>query len=143
MTEPAQRLDETPWEVLIEQDPHGAASSFDCANSCRAPRTASSVNVGYARTISRIVIPEASDSSRNAIEIRVSLIRGFPPRCSGSATIHLMVPGEILSNPGVALDPRGRGGLEEIRTSLLGVSERVGTSDQLEQLILRVDLEKL
>lgn len=56
----------------------------------RAPRTASSVSVGYARTISGIVMPAASDSSRNAIEIRVPATRGFPPRRSGSATIHLI-----------------------------------------------------
>src|SRR5881296_1975877 len=75
-------------EVLIEQDLHGTVSSFECASSSRAPRTASSVNVGYARTISGIVMPAASDSKRNAIEIRVPATRGLPPRCSGSATIH-------------------------------------------------------
>ena len=39
-------LDETFWQVLIEKDPHEAASSLDWASSSRAPRTASSVNVG-------------------------------------------------------------------------------------------------
>src|SRR5205809_461858 len=87
----SERCDENLGEVLIEKHLHEAVSSFDWASSSRAPRTASSVSVGYARTISGIVMPAASDSRRNAIDIRVPSTRGLPPRCSGSATIHFIV----------------------------------------------------
>src|SRR2546422_4815550 len=42
--------------------------------------------------MAEIVMPAASDSRRNAIEMRVPATRGLPPRCSGSATIHFIVP---------------------------------------------------
>src|SRR3989442_12181274 len=35
-----------------------------------------------------MVMPHASVSSRNSIEIRVHAMRGLPPKCSGSATTH-------------------------------------------------------
>src|ERR1700730_6232936 len=89
--EESERFDETLGEVLTQEDPHEGVSSFDRASSSRAPRTASSVSVGYARTISALVMPAASDSRRNAIDMRVPSMRGLPPRCSGSATIHFIV----------------------------------------------------
>jgi hypothetical protein len=66
----SEPFDETPWEGLIEKYAHEVVSSFDWASSSRAPRTASTVSVGYARTISGIVIPAASDSRRRR---RISL----------------------------------------------------------------------
>ena len=74
----SERFDETLGEVLIEKYSHEVVSSFDWASSSRAPRTASSVSVGYARTISGIVMPAASDSRRNAIDMRVPSTRGLP-----------------------------------------------------------------
>src|SRR5437773_6677767 len=91
VSEPPERLD-TFGQVLVQKNPHGAEIAVDRASSSRVPRTASSLSVGYARTISEIVMPAASDSRRNATEMRVPATRGLPARCSGSATIHFIEP---------------------------------------------------
>ncbi len=87
----AQSGNKFSGQVFVQQDLHAGCGSCWRANSANTPRTASSDRLGYASTISGTVIPAASDSRMSATEIRVPRTRGLPPRCSGSATIHLFI----------------------------------------------------
>jgi hypothetical protein len=96
----AERGDEFLRQILVQQDFHAGCNCFWCASSARAPRTDSSVRLGYASTISATDRPAASDSRMNATEIRVPRTRGLPPKCSGSATIQFFIPANLTDLTG-------------------------------------------
>jgi hypothetical protein len=57
---------------------HAGWRSRRCASSARTARTDSSLKLGYASTISAMLMPAARDSRISATEMRVPRTRGLP-----------------------------------------------------------------
>src|SRR6266704_4975278 len=91
MTFGTQRLNEFARQVFVEEDFHDGWRSGLWASSARTPRTDSSLRLGYASTISAMLMPAARDSRIRATDMRVPRTRGLPPRCTASATIQVSI----------------------------------------------------